>query len=62
MTIEVEIREIKKMLEALHEKLDTLVQEHETQAMMVLSQQSLKDFLAEEQELYSVKDLKVTYR
>jgi hypothetical protein len=30
--------------------------------MMVLSQQSLKDFPAEEQDMYSVKDLKVSYR
>ena len=46
MAIEVEIREIKQMLEALHEKIDSLVEERETQAMMVVSQQSLRDFLA----------------
>jgi len=61
MTIEVEVREIKQMLEALHEKIDSLVEERETKAMMVVSQQSLRDFLANEQDLYSVKDLKLTY-
>ena len=62
MTIEVEIKEIKEMLEALHKKLDALAQDRETQAMMVISQQSLRDFLANEQDLYSVKDLRVAYR
>ena len=61
MTTEVEVREIKQMLEALHEKIDSLVEERETKAMMVVSQQSLRDFLANEQDLYSVKDLKLTY-
>ena len=49
------------MLEALHEKIDSVVEERETKAMMVVSQQSLRDFLANEQDLYSVKDLKLTY-
>ena len=61
MTTEVEVREIKQMLEALHEKIDSVVEERETKAMMVVSQQSLRDFLANEQDLYSVKDLKLTY-
>ena len=51
MTIGVEVREIKEMLEALHRKLDALVQDRETQAMMGISQQSLNDFLANEQDV-----------
>ncbi len=62
MTIEVEIKEIKEMLQQLHKKLDGLVQDRETLAMMTMSQQSLKDFLASEPDLYSAKDVKVTYR
>jgi len=62
LTIEVEIKEIKKMLEALHKKLDALVEDRETLAMMTLSQKSLKDFLTSEPDLYSVRDVKVAYR
>ena len=62
MTIEVEIKEIKEMLQQLHKKLDGLVQDRETLAMMTISRQSLKDFLANEPDLYFAKDVKVTYR
>jgi hypothetical protein len=61
MTIEVEIREIKEMLEQLNKKLDSLVHDRETLGMMIMSQQSLKDFLESEPEIYSVKDVKVAY-
>ena len=62
MTIEVEIREIKEMLQKLNRRLDSLVQDRETLTMMAISQQSLRDFLANEPDLYSVKDVKVAYR
>lgn len=62
MTIEVEIREIKEMLEELNRKLDALVQERETLAIMTLSQESLRDLLMDEPDLYSRQDLKVVYR
>jgi len=62
LTLEVEIREIKEMLEKLYKRLDALVEDRETLAMMTISQQSLKDFLASEADLYSVKDVKVPYR
>ena len=62
MTIEVEIKEIKEMLQKLNRRLDSLVQDREALAMMAISQQSLADFLTGETDLYSVKDLKVTYR
>jgi len=62
MTIEVEIREIKEMLDELSRKIDTLVQDRETLAMMMASERSLKDFLANEPDLYSIRDIKVRYR
>jgi hypothetical protein len=62
LTIEVEIREIKEMLQKLNRRLDSLVQDRETLTMMAVSQQSLRDFLANEPDLYSVKDVKVAYR
>jgi len=62
MTIEVEIKEIKEMLDELNRKMDTLVQDRETLAMMVTSEHSLKDFLANEPDLYSMRDIKVRYR
>ena len=62
MTIEVEIKEIKEMLQKLNRRFDSLVQDREALAMIAISQQSLADFLAGEPDLYSVKDLKVAYR
>jgi len=62
MTIEVEIREIKEMLEQLNKKLDAFVHDRETVAMMTIAQQSLREFLTNEPDLYSVKDVKVAYR
>jgi len=62
MTIEVEIREIKEMLDELSRKIDTLVQDRETFAVMMASERSLKDFLAHEPDLYSMRDIKVRYR
>jgi len=62
MTIEVEIKEIKEMLDELNRKIDTLVQDRETLAMMVTSEHSLKHFLVHEPDLYSTKDIKVRYR
>jgi len=50
------------MLQKLNRSLDSLVQDREALAMMVISQQSLTDFLTAEPDLYSVKDVKVAYR
>jgi len=50
------------MLDELNRKIDTLVQDRETLAMMVTSQHSLKNFLANEPDLYSMRDIKVRYR
>ena len=58
MTIEVELKEIKFLLSEVNKKLDSLLEERETEAIMVLEEQSLKEFLAQEPDLYSVKDVK----
>jgi hypothetical protein len=62
VTIEVEIKEIKEILGQLSRKLDALVLDQETLGIMIASEQSLKDFLTGEPDLYSTKDLKVAYR
>lgn len=62
MTIEVEIKEIKTMLGEVSMKLDALIQDRETLTMMIISERALKDFLASEPDLYSARDVKVTYR
>lgn len=62
LTIEVEIREIKEMLQKLNRRFDALVQDRETLALMAISQESLKEFLANEPDLYSARDVKVAYR
>ena len=59
--IEVDIKEIKGLLEALNKKMNLLLERRETLSMMVLAEKSLKSFLEEEPDLYSVKDLKVRY-
>jgi len=61
MTIEVDLKEIKSLLSALNEKIDSLIEDRETLSVMVLAERSLKDFLEEEPNLYSVKDIKVRY-
>jgi hypothetical protein len=62
LTIEVEIKEIKTMLGEVSMKLDALIQDRETLTMMIISERALKDFLTSEPDLYSARDLKVTYR
>jgi hypothetical protein len=59
--IEVDIKEIKGLLEALNKKMNLLLERRETLSMMVLAEKSLKSFLEEEPDLYSIKDLKVRY-
>jgi hypothetical protein len=58
MTIEVDLREIKNLLSELNKKIDVLIEEKETLALMALSEKSLKDFLEKEPDIYTVKDVK----
>jgi hypothetical protein len=62
MTIEVELKEIKSLLSEVNKKLDSLLEEKETKALMVLEEQALQDFLKEEPDIYSVKDVKTKVR
>ena len=58
MTIEVDLREIKTLLSELNKKIDVLIEEKETLALMALAEKSLKDFLEKEPDIYTVKDIK----
>ncbi len=56
-----ELVEIRELLLAISRKLDMLVGDRETDALMRLSEESLGEFLDNEPDLYSVEDLKVRY-
>jgi hypothetical protein len=58
MTIKVELKEIKSLLTELKQKMDVLIEEKETSAMLDLSENSLKGFLAKEPVIYTIKDSK----
>jgi hypothetical protein len=58
MTIEVDLREIKTLLSELNKKIDVLIEEKETLALMALAEKSLKSFLEKEPDIYTVKDVK----
>jgi len=53
--IEADVREI-------NQKIELLLDERESMAMMKLSEQSLSAFLAEEPDLYTIRDTRVVYR
>ncbi|MDI9633163.1 MAG: hypothetical protein QXL43_00575 [Methanolinea sp.] len=61
-SIETDVKEIKESIRALAEKIETLLHERETLAMMKLSERSLSAFLEEEPDLYTVRDIRVVYR
>ena len=58
MTIEVDLKEIKSLLSEVNKKLDSLLEEKDTYALMALAEKSLKDFLEKEPDIYSLKDVK----
>jgi len=60
--IEADVREIKESIRELTEKIDLLLDERESMAMMKLSEQSLSAFLDEEPDLYTIRDVRVVYR
>jgi len=62
MSIESDLAEIKKMLTDISRKLDEMLEEREIIGMMKLSEISLKEFLENEPDIYSIKDLKIRYR
>lgn len=62
MSTDADIKEIKHYLHELTRKLDELLEEKEVISVMKVSEKSLADFVSEEPEIYSVKDLKVRYK
>jgi len=60
--IEADVREIKESIRVLTKKIDDLLHERETLAMIKLSEQSLSAFLSEEPDLYTIRDIRAVYR
>ncbi len=58
MTIEVDLKEIKSLLSEVSSKIDSLLEQKDTSALMALEEKSLKDFLEGEPDIYSIKDIK----
>jgi hypothetical protein len=61
MNIEADVKEIRKLVNEMSKKLDLLLQERETLAVMKVSEQALSTFLEEEPDLYSIRDIKAAY-
>ncbi len=53
---------IEKKLEDIEKLLNELLEREESYALMRLSEESLREFLADEPDIYSEEDLKVRYR
>ena len=62
MSIKFDLAEIKKMLVEISRKLDEMIEERGITGMMKSSEISLKEFLEDEPDIYSIEDLKVRYR
>ncbi|WP_292367041.1 MULTISPECIES: hypothetical protein [unclassified Methanoculleus] len=60
--IEADVREIKENIRELTEKIDLLLDERESMAIMKLSERSLSAFLSEEPDLYTIRDVRAVYR
>jgi hypothetical protein len=61
MTIEVDVKEIKDLLSKLNKKIDALIEDRDTPSLMALTEKSLKNFLEDEPDLYSIKDIKARH-
>jgi len=62
MNIEADVQEIRAQVAEISKKLDLLLQERETLAVMKASEQALYQFLEEEPDLYSVRDIRAAYK
>ena len=62
MSADAEIKEIKHSVQELNRKIDKLLEERETISIMKISETGLADFISEEPDIYSIKDLKVRYK
>ncbi|MCD6222416.1 MAG: hypothetical protein J7K12_01865 [Thermoplasmata archaeon] len=62
MSIEVEIKDMKKQLAEISKKLDELLYEREIISLMKISEKSLSKFLENEPDIYKMNDLKKRYK
>ena len=62
MNIESDVHDSKKKVIEISEKLDELLREHETLAVMKLSEHSLYTFLDDEPDIYTISDVRVVYQ
>ena len=62
MDIEAEVLEMKQMLIDISKRVDDVVDESMTLALMKMSEESLIELYKDEPDLYSVADLKVRYK
>ncbi|MCX6668978.1 MAG: hypothetical protein NTV25_04105 [Methanothrix sp.] len=62
MDIEAEVMEMKQMLIDISRKIDEVLDESMTAALMKLSEESISELYEGEPDLYSVADLKVRYK
>jgi len=62
MDIEAEVVEMKQMLNSISRKIDGVLDESMTAALMKLSEESISELYEDEPDLYSVADLKVRYK
>lgn len=61
-TVESKIKQVRLTIQALNQRVDSLIEGVEVIAMTQVSERSLSQFLSREPDLYSEKDLKVKYR
>lgn len=62
MDIEAEVVEMKQMLIDISRKMDDVLDESMTAALMKQSEESICELYKDEPDLYSVADLKVRYK
>lgn len=53
-----DLQEIKNLLYSMDKKIDLMIDRSETISVMRLSEYSLKDFLLDEPDIYTVDDIK----
>ncbi len=62
MDIEAEVVEMKQMLIDISRKIDDVLDESMTMALMKMSEESIQELYTDEPDLYSIADLKVRYK
>jgi hypothetical protein len=62
MDVEAEVVAMKQILIDISRKIDDLLDESETVALMSLSEEPISELYEDEPDLYSVEDLKVRYK